>query len=216
LLLTLLSAGQGTAVSGADIGRAIERLLPALGAYAASELVYWSEDELYEYANDALKTLAVISGMFAERDGSITVNAGTAQYTLPDRHLFTVHAALNDTPLRPASVQDLESLSDAWETDSGPAQKYVQNFSGVDLVRLYPTPTNSGTLYLVERTYPSQVSQASSVLSAPQVIEDYVWWALLRRAHMKESDGAMPEVAAFAVQPIEWMEKMFRHYWGAQ
>ncbi len=215
MLLTLLSTGQGTAAAGADIGRAIERLLPTLGAYSTSELVYWTEDELYEHANDALKTLAVVTGMFAERDGSISVQIGTAQYNLPARNLFTVHAALDSTPLRPAGVQELESLSDSWETESGAPERYVLDFSGVDILRLYPVPTNSGTLYLVERVYPSEVSQASHVLNAPRVVEDYVWWAVLRRAHMKEGDGAMPEVAAFAMQPIEWMERMFRHYWGA-
>jgi len=214
LLLTLLSAGQGTAAAGADVGRVIERLLPALWAYSAAQLVYWSEDELYEYANDALKSLAVTSGMFAERDDSISVLILTGQYDLPKRNLFTVHVAFDSIPLRRTGIQSLEALHDDWPLTLGTPEKYMLNYSGVNTIRIYPIPTEAGSLHIVQRVYPPEVSPASSTVSAPRVVEDYLWWQMLRRAHIKESDGAMPEVAAFALEPIQWMEAMFSHYWG--
>lgn len=215
MLLTLLGTGQGTAAVGVHVGDLIERLLPALNCYDAASLVYWNQEELYEYADEGIQRLARATGMFVERDATTAVAAGAPEYDLPSRHLSTIHVSLvAGANLRGASVRDLEALSSTWNTDSGDVERFVQDFNGTEKLRLYKNPDGVGTLAVIFHQYPAEISAAAPTLTAPTVLEDYLYWEMLRRARAKESDAAMPEVAAHAGERVQLFEEVIRGYWG--
>lgn len=214
MLLTLLSSGQGTAVLGINVGDVIQRLLPALGCYRMVDLTHWTEEELYEYADEAVKRLARAVGMFTEREPAITVNIGVATYPLPTRHLSTIHASLGGANLRPAAVKELEALDSAWQDTTGTPDRYVPDFLGTEYVRLYKKPSAGSTLALLFYQYPADVAVGSPILAAPRVLEDYLTWEILRQARGKEGDAAMPEVAEHAAQRVKEFEQLYGAQWG--
>lgn len=215
MLLTLLGTGQGTAAVGVHVGDLIERLLPALNCYKLADLVHWDEEELYEYADEGVQRLARATGMFVERDATTAVAAGTPEYDLPSRHLSTIHVSLvAGANLRGASVRDLEALSSTWHTDAGLVTRFIQDFDGTEKLRLYKDPGSDGTLAVIFHEYPAEISAGAPTLTAPTVLEDYLWWEMLRRAREKESDAAMPDVAAHAGERVNLFEEVIRGYWG--
>ena len=218
MLLTLLGTGQGTAATGINVADVIERLLPALGTYQAANLIHWDAEELYEYADQGVQALARATGLFVERDATTTIVNGTALYTLPTRHLSTIHVSVvGQANLRGASVADLEALSDTWLTDTAgiaAIEAFTPDFDGTEKIRLYKSPTAGGTLAVVFHQYPTEIAAGTPTLTAPTVLEDYVWWEMLRAARAKESDAAMPEVAEHAEQVVELYTEVIRSYWG--
>jgi hypothetical protein len=214
LMLLLFFNPQGVAPPvGINVGEVIQRLLPALGVYRVADLTHWTEAELYRYADEAVKRLARNLGLFAERD-AVTVAGGTALYATPTRHLDTIHASLGGANLRPAKVRELEALDATWQGTAGAVEKYTHDFQGTEHIRLYRTPSAGGTLALVFRQYPADVSQASPMLAAPSVFEDYLTWAILAQARGKESDAAMPEEAKHAAERQAQFEELIRQHWG--
>src|SRR6185312_7105688 len=106
--------------------------------------------ELYQFADDAGKRLSLAAGAFPVLDSSTAVSAGTAAYSLPATHVFTVMAWLVYTGgappqiLRPATQQQLEALDGNWPTTSGDPTRISLDAGGVGSATLYPNPiTNS-------------------------------------------------------------------------
>jgi len=215
VLLTLLGKGQGAAAAGINVADVIQRLLPSLGAYKLADVVFWTEEELYEYADEGIQRLAKATGLFVERDASTTLVAGTALYNLPTRHLSTIHVSLlGGANLRGVSVRDLEALDATWEAATGVVEKFAQDFRGTEQLRLYRNPSTGGTLAVVFHQYPAEIAQATPTLTGPVVLEDYLSWAMLSAARGKEGDAAMPEVAKHAEERIALFEQVFKSYWG--
>jgi hypothetical protein len=190
-----------------------EQILPALGAAAAADLVFWTAQDLYDWLNEGLKQLARRRGLFIERDTSISVVASTASYTLPARHLSTLHVALDGAELRPATVRAVEALDADWPNTEDTPERYLQDVAGLGSIRLYPTPDDSGTLGIVFHRYPADVADSDSI-PAPDTISDYLADVVIAEARGTEGDGAMPEAAEFCRQEGKLYEAVFRGYWG--
>jgi len=214
MLLILFNGGQSPA-GGVNVRDVITRLLPSLHCYRLVDLQHWTEAELLEWATQELQRLAV-SGVFTERSTVATV-ANQQAYAYPARHIHTIFAALNGVTLRPATVAELSALDDAWETASGAVERIIPDFEGVDKFAVYKTPTAGGqTITLIYCQSPEPLEANAPTVSAPAIIADYTWWAMLREARRKETDAQMPEVSAHAAERLALFEEAFRDYWGLQ
>ena len=92
--------------------------------------------------------------------------------------------------LRPATVAELEAL------------------------RVYKTPAANTTAALIYHQHLSEIKKTSPTISAPAVLRDYFFYALLAEARRAESDEGMPEVAEYCDQRVSLFEEVFRAYWG--
>jgi hypothetical protein len=214
MLLVLLLC-QGTVSPGLDVGRVIEDLIPSLGGSAYADLVFWDEQELYQFADEVAQRLARNTGLFVVRDASTTVEAGTAVYNLPARHLSTIHASLGGAALRESSVEELEALDSVWRATARAPERITRGELGLTQLRLYPKPVAGGTLALIFHRYPATITPENRWLSAPLVLADYFTFGILAEARRKESEAAMPEVAAHLDERLALMEEVIRSYWGS-
>lgn len=215
-LLLLFRSGWGTVAPGLNLTTMLGELLPALGAVEYSDLVFWTEAELYEFCDEAAKRLARTVGCFVERDASTTISAGTAGYAVPARHISTIHASAGSAGLVAVSIGELEAFDDDWpNTEATPTpERYTHTTT--EQVTLYPKPdTGTSTpLALVFHRYPADISADSAILTAPACLREYFHFSVLAAARGRESKGAMPEVAAFFGQLVDLYEEAISAYWG--
>lgn len=214
-MLVLLLAPQGAATAGLDVTAAIDAVIPALNASSPADLVYWTESELYEWADEAAKRLAGLVGGFVERDTSIALVIGTAVYALPARHLSTIHAGLDGESLRPSTVQEIEALDGTWPETAGDPARWIADSDGLGRIRVYPSPASSGAaLEIVFHRFPATVEASAAVILAPSCLREYFTFAVLGEARGKESKMAMPDVAGWARSMTGLYEEVCRQYWG--
>src|SRR4051794_30033569 len=98
-------------------------IYPLLNASGPADLIFWTDVELYEWAQEAVERLAQL-GLFVERE-AFPVQADSAAYPLPASRLSVVYLSLNGSALRPASVFELEALSSSWTQDTGTVERYA-------------------------------------------------------------------------------------------
>jgi hypothetical protein len=192
----------------------LDELYPMLAAESSADLEHWTDAQLLEWVNAGLEKLARRAAVFAERDASTSVLSGTATYSLPTRHLSSVHVSLGSSPLRPATPEELAALSATWQADARTPERYWQA-GGLDTatIGLYPLPIASGTLAVVHRQYPAAIAAGGDV-PLPDALGDYLWFYALGQARGAESDAAMPEVAAICDQVASLYERVAREMWG--
>lgn len=212
-MLVLLLAPQGAAVTGLDLTAAVDAVMPALNAASPEELVYWTEDELYEWADEAAKRLARFAGGFVERDTATAVVGGTAVYAVPARHVSTIHAGIDGRALRAASVQEIEAGDTTWPETAGSPVRWIADGEGTEKLRLYPKPTAGGALELVFHRY-ANVQKGAAIVLAPGCLREYFTFAVLAEARGKESKMAMPDIAQWARGMAGLYEEVCRQYWG--
>lgn len=222
MLLILFT--QGVFVSGVDLSKIISSILPTLGASSVSDLVWWTKDELYQWGDEAAQRLSRNAGVWVEYEDKPSIS--TASVPLPSRHLSTIHVAAHfspsnvSIPLRPSSVQELEALDSTWESTTGVAERYSQDYNGLRTLRLYPTPAEAILfLRLVYHVLPWELTEATPTLSAPSAIGDYLAFSIIAEARRREGDGAMPEIAVACDERVRLLEQVIRGYWsggGAQ
>lgn len=218
-MLALLLFPQGAAAAaGLHLADAIAAAIPSLNASSAGELTAWTETELYEFCDEAAKRLASRMGGFVERDATIALVVGTHTYTLPARHLSTIHLSLGTAALRPASAAELEALSATWVEDTGAAalSYWIQDGVGLEQFRVYPIPAAglSGNFGVIFHRYPAAIAAGSATIAAARCLLDYFTLRILEAARGKESREAMPEAAAWCGQAAEVYEQACRAYWG--
>lgn len=179
--------------------------------------------ELYQFADDAVKHLSYKVGIFIGVDSSVPVTAGVSVYSLPANQVFTLVAWVSplpgvggsNQPLRPTPVNNLFALDDTWATTTGESNRYSLDAGSVGTITLYPIPINSGTLNQVCQQFPALVAGgASQVAAMPSVLQDYLAYAMLAGARGKESDSAMPEMAAHFKQRLSLYDQLADHLWG--
>ena len=213
--MLLLLIPQGAAQSPVDVGGVLDELLPYLGAYQAANLNFWTEAELFAFADEGVKRFAAGVGGFVEHNDDAALVNGTAAYTLPTRHLSTIYVAAGDVTIYPTTRQGLEALDSDWTNtaDDAPTRFFQDNETQV---RVYPKPnaTTTGDLGIIHHEYPAEVSGASPTVTAPAVFSEYLTWYTLSEARGKESDGAMPEVSKFFAGMVDLFESVAREYWG--
>jgi len=211
MLPLLPGGGAAPAAAAQDL---LDELYPLLGASGSADLDFWTQAQLLAWLNAGLARLARSAALFVERDTSISVAGGTAQYSLPTPHLSTLHVSLGKALLRPASAAELEALSATWQTDAGTPARYWQDSGlGTATIGLYPKPIASGTLAVIEHEL-ADALEAGDSLPLPDPLGDYAFFYALAEARAIESDGAMPETAETCRQLCGLVESMARDHWG--
>ncbi len=183
---------------------------------------YVTAPELYQFADDAAKRLAYERGVFVGLDQSVAIIAGMAVYSLQANHVFTVYAWVAPLPsvggsvqlLRPTPVNNLFALDDTWVATSGEAARYSLDAGSVGTITLYPIPVNSGVLNQICQEFPPTVSASALQMSLPIVLTDYFTYAMLAGARGKESDQAMPEMAAHFRERLKLYDQVIESLWG--
>lgn len=199
-----------------DISATLTDCLPVLKASSLASLVWWNATQLWSMADQATKKLARTAGVFVDRDATITTVANTSTYALPDEHVSTIHVSFNGTALKPGSVQDMEALDADWVDAVDHAPRFFLHVGGMDFIAVYPAPdgTIAGPLPLILQRFPTALSAAQTILSAPLPAQDYIEFYVLAQALGAESKGAMPEVAQWFSQLCNLFEQMAVSYWG--
>jgi hypothetical protein len=200
-----------------DVQNSWNDIVYRLGFVSSSEITGTSwllSTELFQWADDAAKKCAYRAGLFVEWDASIAVTDGTAVYELPSSHVFTIKAWLGTQPLRVTPVRDLWALDANWPTTSGDSQRCSLDAGAVGTITLYPNPIAGGTLQQICQEFPGTVESGSSTLALNVVLQDYFSYKMLEGARGKESDFAMPEMAAHFAQRAALYEQLMDQYWG--
>jgi hypothetical protein len=205
-----------------DVTNSLADVWYRLGFASASDLgpTSWvTPAELYQFADDASKKVAYGAGVLITVDTSITVTSGTASYSLPTAHVFTLLAALvpaSGTPqlLRLTPVRDLWALDANWPTTMGNAQRASMDAAAVGYITLYPSPIAGGTLEQVCQEYAQTLTGGASTLPLPTVLEDWFSYEMLAGARGKESEAAMPEMAAHFQSRCDLYHQIATKYWG--
>jgi hypothetical protein len=203
-----------------DVANSVADVWFRLGFLSSTELAtnaHWvTLTELYQFADDAGKRLSFTAGVFAVLDTSISVLAGTAAYSLPASHVFTLFAWIaGQAPqiLSMSSVGQLFALDANWPTTTGDPTRASFDASAVGVVTLYPQPISAGTLDQICQEFPAIASGSSTVALSP-VMQDFFTYALLSASRGKESDYGMPEIAAHAKARMDMYDQVAQHLWG--
>lgn len=213
-MLPVLPGGGGGAAPARTAGDLRSELYPYLGAIDAAGLEFWTEAELLAWLNSGFERLARKTGVFVERDATTTVTGGNPSYPLPTRHLSTIHVSLGTVRLRAANRAELEARDVSWKTSAATPSHYLQDHgAGLASIRLYKKPVASGTLAIVQHVTPTALA-AGDPLPLPDPLADYAFFVALAEARRRESDAAMPEVAAFCDELLGLYEHVCREYWG--
>jgi hypothetical protein len=179
-----------------------------------------SVDELYQHADEAIKKIAYRSGVFLTLDQSVSVVAGTGVYELPATHVYTLAAALvyetgAPVPLRMTPVRDLWALDGTWPTTAGVPTRCSMDAGSVGTITVYPIAVDDAEMQQVCEEYPADVMAGATTVALPTVLQDYLSYAMLAGARGKESEAAMPEMAAHYRERMELYEQVIEHLWGA-
>jgi hypothetical protein len=205
-----------------DVANSVADIWFRLGFLSAAELatnaLWLTLTELYQFGDDAAKRLSHSAAVFLVVDASINVLAATPSYPLPAAHVFTVMAWIvySGAPvqiLRPTSVGQLFALDANWAATTGSPTRVSLDAAPVGNATLYPIPIAIGTLDQICQEFPAIAYGSSSVPVCP-LLQDYFSYALLAGALDKESDNAKPEVAMHCQERMKLYEAVAVHLWG--
>lgn len=205
-----------------DVANCITDSWFRLGFLNSTELAtgsYWvTVAELYQFGDDAAKKLAYTVGIFSVTDNSISIVAGTAAYSLPTSHVFTVlawivYAGQPVQLLRPTTVGQLFALDGNWPTTTGDSKRISMDAGSVGTATLYPNPIQNGTLNQICQEFQA-VASGSSTLTISPVLQDMLTYALLAGARGKESDSRMAEMADHFQKRVDMYAQICDHLWG--
>lgn len=210
-------AGESAAGS-LDSTQVIDELLPSLHAGSRAELTYWTEGELIEWMDEALKRLARVACVFVGRTESILSVAGQAAYTLPTRHVATLHVSYLDAPLRPAGTVELEALDSAYQTTQDTPERWYQDLVGDATFGLAPVPdTSDDSIPLIYEGWPETLDAGGqqTLVAAPAPLKGYLAFSVLANAYGREGEMEMPDLAAHCRGRIQMYDQIFQGYYGA-
>jgi len=201
------------------LGDWLTEVYACLNSEDSANLIHWTQTELIVWANQGQLDLARRFGMWVERDATNTTGAGASSYTLPTRHLSTIHVTLGGRSLRAANVRELEALSATWGTDACTGtvtpKHYCQDEMGTTTIRLVKIPNSAESLAILHHEYPVDLAAASQP-DMPNVVADWLFFRMIAEARGKESDGSMPEATKFCRDVQGIYEQTFAGYWGVR
>jgi hypothetical protein len=199
-----------------DVAALIANLLPALNAATSGDLVYWTSDELYQWADEAAKRLALRAAVFVSVTTQTisSAEAPLAASAVAANAIAPILVAWNSVILRFATVGELEALDDGWEAATGTPKRWTLD-RGLQQLRLYPAPAAAGALLTVALQCPADISASQASLIGPSPLAGYLAQSVLGQARGRVSDAAMPEIAAHCAQRAEMYIAICEHYWGA-
>ncbi len=191
-------------------------LLAPLHSGTLGDLVMWTECELIQWIDAAVKKLARTAGIFAGRSLDTVTAQGTATYALPAQHISTLHASYDARPLRPASTGELAARDSKWQTRQDSPQRWYQDAIGLGLIGLAPVPDDAQPLWIIYHGWPQTVDCAGANTTVPLLacLEPYIELEVIAAAYTKEGDGYAPDIAQAARSLAGIYEGAARAYWG--
>ena len=191
----------------------IAEVLPALNTATMADLVFWTEAELYQFADEAVQRAAREAIVFAFIANQL-VSPGATSLRLPTGSSTALWASWSGTSMREASVGELEALDDDWQNTTGMPKRWTVDL-GTGTLRLYPFPSANGVLTMILQGCPPTVALGAATLPAVLPFGGYLLQAILGAARGKISDAIMPEIATHAEQRAALYLDVFKRYWGA-
>lgn len=209
----------GESSSGSiDSTQVIDELLPSLHAGSRADLTFWSESDLIQWMDEALKRLARVACVFVGRSAATLSIAGQATYALPVRHISTLHVSYLVTPLRPAGTMELEALDTTYQTTQDTPERWYQDQLGDGTIGLAPVPdTSDEAIPIIYEGWPAELDGAgqNTLVSAPGPVKGYLAFAVLAQAYGREGECETPDIAAHCRGRIAMYDAIFTSYYGS-
>ena len=205
-------------LGGIDRQVVLDAILPTLHADTVANLTFWTESQLYEWMDEALKRLARVTGIFVGRDVSQATVPGQSSYTLPYNHVSTYHVSLGAAPLRPANTLELEMRNPIYRIASADAENppshWYEDLEGNKAIGITPVPVAVAPVNLIVAAWPTMIPAAGAIVQAPQLVAQYVAFFVIHMALSGEDEAAAPDVASAAKSMCDLLEQTFKSYWG--
>ncbi len=190
-----------------------------LNARGPADAVFWTEAELYEWIDEAVKRFARKHAAFVVYDQTVIAATNTADYNLPAAHVLTFQADLNGRYLRSRNVQEMDALDSTWPTAAADTPRaFLEDTKGLTRISLYPPPAiayNGQAVGLVMAELPAAITAAAAILAAPPVLREYFTFYALAEARAKESNASMDEIAAWYRGLVDMIDGVAEHLWSS-
>jgi hypothetical protein len=194
-------------------------LLPALHAASTSaeDLAPWTECELIQWLDEAIKKLARTAAVFAGRDIDGATVAEQQVYSLPTRHVSTLHVSYDQRPLRPANTAEIAARDSRWQTRIEAPARWFADSLGMGQYGLAPIPEIAKALWVIYHGWPRTIdcAGAHATVPLPWALEPYLELEVIAQAYGREGDGHAPDIAQAARQMAGLYEALAVEYWGA-
>lgn len=198
-----------------DFSTLVPWICQSLNASDVSNLTYWTEAELYQYAEEAFHDIGGKFLLIAEFDGTTALIADQGMYPVPFLHIATIFVSTNGEALRSSSVKEMEALDTDWEqAASGAVTRWIGNFLGMNFIRTYPAPDAPGTLELIFHKHPPDLTPSATQISVPKPVADYLAVKALQAARARQSDAQMLDASAAFGMLGTIYEQAIEAYWG--
>lgn len=210
-----------------DTSLVIDGVLPDLHADSRPNLTFWTPAELIRFADEALKRLARVCGIFVVRDTSTGIVVGEANYPLPPRHVATLHVSCGGVTLRPGNQAELEARDEYFQTTPGTPDHWYEDLTGNPEIALTPVPATGlrrrsvrpragNALTIVYNSWPPELdaAEANHTVQAPAPLKSYLAMAVVAAAYAEESESEMPDIAAHCKGRMEMIEQALAGYYG--
>jgi len=195
----------------------VASLLPSLHAASTADLVMWSECELVQWIDAAVKKLARKVALFIGRSLDTVTAECTRAYAVPAQYVSMIHVSYDGQPLRPTSTGELVARDTRWMTRTGrrPASWYVDTI-GLAQVGIYPVPGEARSIWMIYHGWPQTVdcAEAHTSIPLPKALEPYIELNVIAEAYTKEGDGYAPDIATAARGLSKIYERVALEYWG--
>lgn len=175
-----------------------------------TEPTLWSDDELFDYVNDAQLEAARRARLLIDSTTpdltQVGVVAGAPLVTLDARVLFVRRARFaGSSPLARRTVQDMAACLPTWEdAGAGPPRAFITDYESGKLL-LWPTPEADATLLLsvVRDPLADMNDLADSPEIAPRLHRSLRHWMIYRAYSKQDSQANDPKKAAEALALFE-------------
>jgi hypothetical protein len=200
-----------------DTTEVIDSLLPALHTDTRANLYWWTEADLIQWMDEALKRLARQACVFVERSTALASVAGEAIYPLPDAQQATLHVSYLTAPLRSAGTMELEGRDPNYQTTPGMPDHWYEGLQGDYMIGLTPVPVNAGdAIPLIVAIYPPELDTAklNTLVTAPYPLKGYLEVSVLAEAYGREGEMEMQDLAGHCRSRADMYEQIFQTYYG--
>jgi|ERR1041384_372050 hypothetical protein len=206
-----------SAAGNLDTTQVIDELLASLHAGSRSDLTWWTEGDLIQWMDEALKRLARVACVFVGRYSSTLTVPAQATYSQPAAHITTLDVSYLATSLEPASQMELESRDVDYQTTPGTPDHWYEDLLGGATTGLAPVPTDQQTLAWIYEGFPAALDagRQQTLVAAPSPLKGYLAMTVLKEAYGREGEMESADIADHAQSRMDLYEKLFTTYYGS-
>lgn len=181
---------------------------------------FWTDAQLNVWINEGLRDVARRTETIQTFYTSISAVAGTAEYTLPT-NVLRVHRVefvpTGNTQVYPVTVTTYDELDSVWgvypNTVQGiPVYAAMWGFPPLLKMRLYPVPSQAGTLNVFYYRLPATASADGDTLEILSGYEDLIVLYCEYVAKRKDRDPTWQEAKALYEERVENMIETTRQW----